>query len=202
MARDALRQIGYAVVSRAWKGEFVVRASVGIAVIIACTPTAHASDVDWKLYGGAKVNGVSDYCFYDASGVVTQADAHVRVWTKCLLQDEVESVDIEKQFSDKPLEDAAQKVARGYVPPIIVIGKMDFKKIADVVVAETIADISNAQPVSRILYELNCSQTMFRELNITIQGNGKFGSVDKPTDWKYIASETNGANLHKILCPR
>jgi hypothetical protein len=42
---------------------------------------------------------------------------------------------------------------------------------------------------------------MMRELSFDIMVNGKSGSLDKPSDWKYVPPEGNGASLLKILCP-
>jgi hypothetical protein len=41
------------------------------------------ASVDWKLYGGASIDGAS-FCFYDANGVVQEPGNQIRVWTKCL----------------------------------------------------------------------------------------------------------------------
>src|SRR6266705_637271 len=79
---------------------------------------AEALSVDWKFYGGASVDGDNEFCFYDAKSVVQRPDGHIRVWTKCLPQNEMDSVDIEKDFDRKILENTAEKVARYYVPPL------------------------------------------------------------------------------------
>ena len=100
------------------------------------------------------------------------------------------------------METAVRKIAHGYVPPIIAIGKMEFDKIADVTGAEETADNGDIQSYSRIFYELNCSDKMLRELSITFIENDKSGSSDKPRDWKYVAPETNGTTLLQILCPQ
>jgi hypothetical protein len=171
----------------------VIGASVGLAL---------ALDVDWKFYGGATLDdGVFHQCFYDANGIVKQPDTHMRIWTKCLSVKDIDSIETNKEPFNKIVENAAQKIARGYVPPIIIINKIEFDKIADITAAEQIADISDIQPSSRILYELDCSQMMLRELSIYMQQEGKTGTSNKPRDWQYFAPETNGATLSKILCP-
>jgi len=71
---------------------------------------AQALSVDWKFYGGASLGGDSE-CFYDAKGVVQGPDGHIRVWTKCLLQKDMDSIDIKKDFDGTILENTAQKVA-------------------------------------------------------------------------------------------
>ena len=179
-----------------------MRAVVGLAIIVVCSAAAQASGVDWKLYGSAEIGGISYQCFYDADGIVKQPDTHVRVWTKCLSVKDIDSIETNKELLNKLVETAAQKIAHGYVPPIIAIGKMEFDKIADATGAEEIADNGDIQSSSRIFYELNCSEKMLRELSLTFIENDRSGSSDKPRDWKYVAPETNGATLHKILCPR
>ncbi|MGU7844014.1 hypothetical protein ACV22V_31705 [Burkholderia sp. AW33-5] len=72
--------------------------------------------VDWKVYGGASF-GERALCFYDAKGVAQMASDHVRVWTKCLRQMDLDGVDIKKDFGGKILEKAAAKTRSAYVPP-------------------------------------------------------------------------------------
>jgi hypothetical protein len=94
-------------------------------VVGAQAGVAEALSVDWKYYGGASVRGDNKFCFYDAKGVVQRPDGHIRVWTKCLPQKEMDSVDIEKDFDGKILENTAQKVARYYMPPLAAIEAID-----------------------------------------------------------------------------
>jgi hypothetical protein len=173
-----------------------------IAVLGASVDLAFAADIDWKYYGAVTSDGVSQYCFYDANGVVKQADGHLRVWTKCLPQKEMTSIDIKKDFDGKIVENLAQKVYQHYQPPITTaIKNLTSDQIIEIISSEEIADIGNIQPTSQILYELNCPQMMWRELSISTEENGKFGSSDKPRDWKYLPPGGNAASLAKILCP-
>ena len=89
---------------------------------------AQALDVDWKFYGGAKIDGISHYCFYDAKGVVKQPDTRLRVWTKCLSEKDIDESDADKEPNIKILDIAAQKIDRGYIPPIIAANKINFAK--------------------------------------------------------------------------
>jgi hypothetical protein len=158
-------------------------------------------DVDWKFYGGASLTDKKhNVCFYDASGIVRKPDNHIRVWTKCLPQKDIDKVDIKKDFGGKILENTAEKVARHYMPPIGVAEVMDADQIMQVTEYEEVANISSIEPHARIFYELNCPERMFRELTMYFQSNGKSGSLDKPSDWKYIPPEGNLARLLKILC--
>ena len=157
---------------------------------------AQASDVDWKLYGANTVGGVS-VCFYEANGVVRTPEDHIRVWIKCLPQKDLQSIELGKNSVDKSVE----KLRAGYVPPIVVAGKMNFDQIVDITASEEVANTGVVKPQAIIFNELNCSELRIRELSIDVYENGKIvGSRDKPKDWKYILPEGNAANLLKILC--
>jgi hypothetical protein len=173
---------------------FIVIAGVAAA-------SARELDVDWKFYGGASLtDDEHNVCFYDASDIVREPDNHIRVWTKCLSQKDVDNVDIKKDFGGKILENTAEKVARHYMPPIGAAEVMDADQSMQVTEYEEVANISSIEPHARIFYELNCPERMSRELSMYFQANGKSGSRDKPSDWKYVPPEGNGARLLKILC--
>ena len=111
---------------------------------------------------------------------------------------------VKNDFEGRVVETAVQQILRGYVPPIIRIGTLDFEQVPEITTLEEIADIGNIEPLAKIYYELNCSDQMMRELSIYVQveGKSKSGSSDKPHDWKYSSPESNGARLLKILCPQ
>jgi hypothetical protein len=153
--------------------------------------------VDWKLYGGASVDGAS-LCFYDANGVVREPGNQIRVWAKCLPAEALGNV----RLTDEITNDAAQKIVDGYVPPIVVVGEMKFDKIPEIVSGEEIANLDSVRPQSRFFYEIDCSERMIRALSVYIETKGKVGSSDKTADWEHVAPETNGARLLKILCPK
>jgi hypothetical protein len=170
------------------------------AFVVAPAALAQALSVDWKFYGGAALDEKSE-CFYDAKGVVQGPDAHLRVWTKCLLQKDLDSIDIKKDFDGKILENAGQKVAHHYVPPIATVEPIDDNQSIVITQYEETANIGNIEPHSNIFYELNCSERMLRELSMHFLVNGKSGSFNQPSDWKYVPPEGNGASLLKLLCP-
>jgi hypothetical protein len=179
---------------------------LGIAVCILSTAATASAEpaqvlsVDWKLYGAAAVDG-SDLCFYDAKGVVQKTDGHIRVWTKCLSIKDMNSIDIKTDFDGKILENTVEQLYHHYVPPYATIETTDFDQAEDIILSEEKANIGNVAPVSHILLELNCSERMMRELSISIHTtDGKSGSTDEPTNWKYVAPETNGMRLLQLLC--
>jgi hypothetical protein len=169
--------------------------------IVAVPVAAQEPSVDWKWYGGVPVDGKMTYCFYDAKSIVHQPDTHIRAWVKCLLQKDLDRIDIQKEYSGAILEETARKVANYYIPPIALVEKdVDVNKAMTVTQYEETADIASIQPVSSILYELNCSDRMERELTLTIKNKGKTTYHDKPLDWKYSPPEGNMATLLRILC--
>jgi hypothetical protein len=99
------------------------------------------------------------------------------------------------------VEDAAQKILDGYVPPIVMMGEMK-DRTPNIVSFEEIANLDAVKPQSRIFYEIDCSEQMMRTLSVYIETKGKVGSSDKTADWMHVPPETNGAMLLKILCPK
>ena len=86
------------------------------------------------------------------------------------------------------------------MPPIVVIGQMEFKHSPDIVSYEQIADLSAIDPQAELFDELNCSERMTRTLSVSIYTNGQHGYNNKPGDWEYVAPEGNAATLLKLLC--
>lgn len=168
-------------------------------VLAATTAPAQLLDVDWKLYGAASVSGQS-FCFYDEKGITQQPDGHIRVWTKCIPQSELDGA-FEKDPDKKIVEATAQKVARYYVPPIAKLQNLDANDAMVMTGYEEVADLAGIPPQSRIFYELNCRDRMLRELSIDLNINGQIGSKNKPGEWKFVSPEGNGASLLKLLCP-
>lgn len=166
---------------------------------MALSASAWAADVDWKMYGSASING-DVICFYDAKGVARTADSNARVWTKCLSQKDLNSIDPDSELGKQIVESSAQKVIKGYVPPIVVVGDVNFDQITDVIPYEEAANLGHIQPHSSIFYEPNCSERMMRRLSTYIRAKGKDRFDEKPSSWDHVAPEGNGARLLKILC--
>ncbi len=70
------------------------------ALALALIAPARAADVDWKMYGTASIDG-GVVCFYEGNGVVAPASSTLRVWTKCLLQKDLDSIDFESEIGKK-----------------------------------------------------------------------------------------------------
>jgi len=165
------------------------------AVGVSPCSAAQGSNVDWKLYGSAHVDG-ENMCFFDAKGVVRSLDGHIRVWTKCLPQKR-----LDQPISDDIAKLTAAKLVDKYVPPIAMIEKMNPDQWMAITAYEVTADVNDIQPKSRILYDLDCDGQMIRELSLYAEKGGKEVFTEKPGAWEYVAPETNAARLSQILCP-
>ena len=179
-----------------------------IALVIvgsdAFSTVARASDTDWKLYGSTERNGDIELCFFDIKAATKVPDDHIKVWTKCLHKTDMDSIDIEKDFGGRIVENAARKMAHMYIPPIALIeDDVDFDRATNFAAFEEIADIANIKPSARIFYEIDCAKIMLRELSVQIVDvNGKSSTTHSANEWHYVAPETNGARLQKILCEK
>jgi hypothetical protein len=161
-----------------------------IAVCVFMASAASAADVDWKFYGSAENK---QHCFYDSIGASRQSDGHMRVWTKCLSEDEMDASGAKDNVITNR---TADKIKGGYVPPIIRFIDFPFDQIIAVVLYEQIADVGLLEPTARIYWELACSEKMIRLLDLSAR-NGIRGSV---RGWEYVAPETNADRLLKMLC--
>jgi hypothetical protein len=173
---------------------------LAVTCILALLPASFASaaEVDWKMYGF--VPGKSAYCFYDANSVTHTADKHLRVWAKCLLERELEDVDIKSPLGGKIVENAGRKVANTYVPPYTLVENIDFDQAIRIIQYEETANLSDIQPSGRFFYELNCPERMMRTLDTYVRESGKDGFSHEATAWQHVPPEGGGAALVKILC--
>lgn len=178
-----------------------MRINIACALALMLASLARAADVDWKLYGGASLAGPS-FCFYDAASVTRTSNSYIRVWTKCLAQKDLDGVNMDDDVGKKIVDGAARRVVAGYVPPIIVIGQVEFEQLPSIAAYEEIANVSAIEPQAQIFTEMNCSERMTRRLSTSIHPNGRSGFQNKPSEWEYVPPEGNAATLQKILCPK
>jgi hypothetical protein len=151
---------------------------------------AQAADVDWKVYGFATVE-VASVCFYDARSVVSLPGR----------QQDIDRVDIKHDFGGKIVENAARKVVNHYIPPIAAVEEsIDFDKAITIGGYEEVANIADIEPHATMLYELDCSQRMMRQLSISMWLKGQFTSDATPGAWEFNPPESNGTRLMRILC--
>jgi len=123
MTEIKLRHFSYGFARHAYRGTIgyvFVFAAIWSAWVIASTiaSSALAADVDWKTYGAYTGEEGDENCFYEEKGITRTSDGHVRVWTKCLLQKDLDSLDLESDLGKKIVDAVARKLIEGYLPPI------------------------------------------------------------------------------------
>jgi hypothetical protein len=172
-----------------------------LALLILLPSRGIAQPVDWKMFGTHTLPDGEATCFYDAAGV-TRPGGLVRVWTKCLLDKEISSLDFEHAFGGKIVKAAKRKANDRYLPPITIVEQDDnLDNALVIIVEEQIANMGNILPSARIFYEINCSEKMSRSLSTYVVDHGKKTSINQPTGWSHIAPESNGSRLFRMLCP-
>lgn len=187
-------------------------AVAALVTLVAAPTMAQTQWADWKYYGYVvhdrplTINmsvewELSTMCFYNANGIQHPHDGWIRVWTQCLNEQDVENFDLQTDIGEKVAQSIARKIASGYVPPIATVTDVNHDMVVEFIADETVANLTYVKPVSRIFYEIECSEKMYRELSIYFSNAvGKGSYSGRPTDWKYIPAEGNGANLNKLLC--
>ena len=174
---------------------------IAMAVLALFATLASAqTNVDWKYFGGADVSGktgkIDLACFYDANSIDQPTSGHVRAWTKCIDEKDINNFDYKSDLGKKIIKATADKIAAHYFPPYAAINDVSFDTMMNLVGSEQLADLSYIQPVSRIFFEYNCPEKMYRELSISMLSGGK----DTSSIWKYTPPEGIGANLNRLLC--
>ncbi len=160
-----------------------------------------AAPVDWKFYGGLKLSREELLAFFDADGLIRRPDGHIEVWTKSISQSAVHRlIEGKGTVQDQLVKRAAQRIASKYVLPYGTVDAVDSDLYIDLVTYEVVADIGNIDPEASILYEINCSDRILRELSLFLRVHGKTQQSDKPLEWKHAPPESNAANLLRLAC--
>jgi hypothetical protein len=167
-------------------------------IVVGSFPSfAFAAKVDWKLYGGISTASTGNtYCFYEEKGISQERLGFARVWTKCLLQRDLDAVDSKKSYDRAVVDMSAERIVHRYRPPFLTVTRANSDQGLQVIMYEAIADVGDINPQAQIFYELDCKQRRLRELHISV-GNS---SRDTPGDWRDIPPEGNGANLLSLVC--
>jgi hypothetical protein len=176
--------------------------ALAVIVLIPRNTPAQSLDVDWKYFGGSTASGPEIIWFYDSVGVVREANAHIDVWTKGLLQPELKRIQKSKIEDKQFIDRVASKIVSGYVLPYASVTQVDRSEKITLMTLEDIADSAAISPKMRVLFELDCSGRLFRRLSISMPREAKPVSLDTPGDWEHVPPETNIAALFKILCAR
>ncbi len=164
-----------------------------------CSSFALAANADWKVYGFPSFEG-PNICLYDATGIVRTPEQHVKVWTKCLLQQDLDGVGLDSELGQRIIKNVANKVRAVYVPPIALVENIDFDQSLAIIRYEETADLASLPSKAQFFYELNCTERMIRRLSTFIHSQRGDGDDNKPSEWEYTPPEGSGAYLLNILC--
>jgi hypothetical protein len=137
---------------------------------------------------------------FDANSVSLQSAGHLRVWTKCLDEDEMEATASSDRDRDEDIiKLTAKRIVSGYMPPIAKVFNFPSKdQLVSVVQYETTANVSYLKPTVSIYWELSCSEKMIRTLQLSTR-NGVHKTLAR-ADWTYVQPETNSDRLLKMAC--
>ena len=162
-----------------------------LAVLLAgaAPAVAQSSSADWKFFGTVTLDG-ENQCFYDVGTIARGEDGNVRVWTECVLQTDLDAVDIK----GKALNSASEKLAAGYVPPVGRATRLTGNQIVTITGYEQTVALSDIQPRVRILYEFDCNERRSRQV-----GDGT-AADQKPSEWHQVLPTGNGATLLSLVC--
>src|SRR5262245_26215226 len=84
---------------------------IACAFALVLTAPAQAADVDWKVYGTTSIDG-GLVCFYEGKGIIARAPSTLRVWTKCLLQRDLDNIDPQSELGKKLSRPPVERWAR------------------------------------------------------------------------------------------
>lgn len=124
----------------------------------------------------------------------------LRVWTKCLLVQDIQAIDLKNDYGGRIWNAAQRKVDEHYVPPLARLEDLDFDTMMRTIAYEQIANISTIRPLVLAYVELDCSERMMRNLDTTAQSGDERQTNRHPSDWQHIAPESGAAALLKLLC--
>jgi len=162
----------------------------------------HAFGADWKYYGGSSTREKEDIVLFYDSGSIKKSNRIIRVWTKAISVDVITNLTSEEfTFIN---EKASTKLKNGYVPPYLKVAKS--KEVDDNITfagLEQLANNTSRDFRSKVLQEINCSESKVKILSMSTSRDGALESITpKPTKWSYIEPESNLEVLEKILCRR
>jgi hypothetical protein len=170
-------------------------------LIALLVPMCNALSADWKYYGGTKEkNGDEMYLFFDSESIKI-SNNNINVWIKAVL-----SKDIEKTLNNKNnkivIDKAARKLADGYIAPYSLITKeIDYKGNLNIIAFEEAANYSSTKVRLKTYYEIDCTENKIRTLSLTLFNKGGVTkSSNIKMEWDFIAPESNGESLEKIVC--
>jgi hypothetical protein len=121
---------------------------------------------------------------------------HLRVWTKCLDEDEMEAT-ASSDRDENIIKLTAKKIVSRYMPPIAKVFNFPSNdQLVSVVQYETTANVSSLKPTVTIYWEISCSEKMIRTIQLSTRS--RVHKMLAQADWTYVEPETN--RLLKMVC--
>ncbi len=164
-----------------------------MVIVASCLFMENAICADWKFYGEfTTAPDISEALFYDADSII-----HTNNSIKLLVKSVLYS-DLEKSLENKSIrENATNKIAKGYIPPITKI----YSNVANVAYIEEAANDFSIKSKSEILYQIMCDENKYRKIAGAVYNNdGIPNQTFGITKWDDFAPKSNAENLTSILC--
>jgi hypothetical protein len=180
------------------RGANMQRAGLAIFLLSASLATDAQNQNQWSVYGFSQENTF----FFAAGDVQRNTDGHLEVWTKALSAKQIDAA-VEKAGKEKDNDRSARIAwaATDGSPPISRVRKMSPDEILNVAIEEDVANNSpEVQPLSQVLYEVDCSRRMMKMLSGIAYKNGQTRSSNRPSEWMHVPPDSNGSNLLGMLC--
>ena len=185
-----------------------------LAAVLLLNPCLGSAS-DWKYAGYVGTTALDrqpSVAFYDADSLKRDGSS-VRYWVKTIPEKTLDT------YAGKPgtkkskdfVEAAANKIASGYVPPLLTVQGMvekhqgDLKDFLVAVVAWEVAANTGANHTTLFLYEIDCDRKAIRYLDATVfdgKGNVKARTGTLKKEWSFIAPDTNAAWTSEVMCPK
>ena len=168
-----------------------------VTAYAAAASGASGGEDEWQLAGFSEAPRAVAV-FLLAAEIKREPTGKVQVWTKAL------SLSRLQHMYDTRGKDAAfvnrvvNKVAAHYVPAIAQVKTITLEQSIEFVAFEEIANEQDAvTPEARILWEIDCTQSMYRTLSV-ITKTGSSSSA--PGSWQPVPPESTIRSLKTLTC--
>ena len=179
-----------------------------VAILIWLPPAAFAAD--WQYAG---IVGRDQASFFDAADIRHPDPDTVRIWVKDIPEKTIRGY-FKSRDGDRVMDEAAGKIAAGYVPGFLKLESSkrafpaDFRMqdaLATMVSDEIIANRPGVQAVTSTYFEIDCKGRRIAPLTIIkYRRNGSIAKSQTPPQARYfyIVPDSSGDWLAMLVCPR
>jgi hypothetical protein len=164
---------------------------------------------DWRYAG---IVGKDQASFYDASDIQHPDADTVRIWVKEIAEKTIRGY-FKSREGDRVIDEAASKIAAGYVPEFLKLESSrralpaDFNMqdaLATMVSDEIIANRPGVPAVASTYFEIDCKGRRIAPLTIIkYRKNGSIAKSQTPPQARYfyIVPDSSGDWLAMLVCP-